>query len=394
MENEKILFTSESVSEGHPDKVCDQIADAILDAVLAIDPNSFVACECFATENYLLIGGEITTKAHVNYEQVARNVIKRIGYDKDEYGFNYKNVEIINKIKEQSPDIRQGVARGSILEQGAGDQGIMFGYASNESEGYMPLAITMAHKLVRSASSLRKEGKFASSRPDMKSSVTIEYNDEKPRIDTILMSCQHDPDFNELEFKKYIKEEIMIPVAKSFGLNTNFKVLINPTGKFVIGGPKGDTGLTGRKIIVDTYGGSSRHGGGSFSGKDPSKVDRSAAYMCRYVAKNLVAAGVADRLELQVGYAIGQADPLSINVSTFKTAHYDDETIYKIINKLFDFRPGAIIKNFDLLNHPTFKYEDLASYGHFGRPDLDLPWEKLDKVDEIVALLKDAAKLK
>lgn len=387
MEKERVLFTSESVSEGHPDKICDQIADAILDAVLKEDKNSFVACECFVSEQFLLIGGEITTKAHVNYEEIARKVIKEIGYDKEELGFDYKNVQIINKIKEQSPDIQQGVSRGNLEDQGAGDQGIMFGYASNESEGYMPLPLSIAHKLVRTASSLRKSGDFKHSRPDMKSSVTIDYTDSKPRIHTILMSCQHDPDFNEKDFKDYIKNKIMIPVAKSFGLNTDFNILINPTGKFVIGGPKGDTGLTGRKLIVDTYGGSARHGGGSFSGKDPSKVDRSAAYMARYVAKNLVAAGVADRLEIQVGYAIGKPDPLSINVSTFKTGHYSDETILEVINKVFDFRPGLIIKNLDLINHPTFRYQDASIYGHFGRPDLDLPWERLDKVDEIKKIL-------
>ncbi len=387
MKKERVLFTSESVSEGHPDKICDQIADAILDAVLKEDKNSFVACECFVSEQFLLIGGEITTKAHVNYEEIARKVIKEIGYDKEELGFDYKNVQIINKIKEQSPDIQQGVSRGNLEDQGAGDQGIMFGYASNESEGYMPLPLSIAHKLVRTASSLRKSGDFKHSRPDMKSSVTIDYTDSKPRIHTILMSCQHDPDFNEKDFKDYIKNKIMIPVAKSFGLNTDFNILINPTGKFVIGGPKGDTGLTGRKLIVDTYGGSARHGGGSFSGKDPSKVDRSAAYMARYVAKNLVAAGVADRLEIQVGYAIGKPDPLSINVSTFKTGHYSDETILEVINKVFDFRPGLIIKNLDLINHPTFRYQDASIYGHFGRPDLDLPWERLDKVDEIKKII-------
>jgi len=387
---EKVLFTSESVSEGHPDKVCDQVADAILDAVLNEDPNSFVACECFASQDFLLIGGEITTKAHVDYEKIAREVIKDIGYDKDEYGFNYKTLKILNLIKEQSSDIRQGVEHGDLLLQGAGDQGIMFGYASKESSGYMPLPITIAHKLVRVASALRKTGEFKDARPDMKSSVTIEYNGrKKPRIDTILMSCQHNPDFNEENFKEYIKNSIMIPVAESFGLNTDFKVLINPTGRFVVGGPMGDTGLTGRKIIVDTYGGSSRHGGGSFSGKDPSKVDRSAAYMCRYAAKNLVAAGVAERLEIQVAYAIGRADPLSINVATFKTAHYSDEDIYSVIRKVFDFRPGAIIKNLDLKEHKTFNYRDLARYGHFGRPDLNLPWEKIDKVDEIKELLKN-----
>lgn len=394
MEKRKILFTSEAVSEGHPDKICDQIADAILDAVLKEDENSFVACECFASEQFLLIGGEITTKAKVDYEKIAKDVIKDIGYTNKDLGFDYKNVKILNIIKEQSPDIRQGVKKDTIENQGAGDQGIMFGYASNESSGYMPLAYSIAEKLVRRASNLRKNNEFKWSRPDMKSSVTIDYSSKTPRIETILMSCQHDPDFNEKEFKEYIKNNIMIPVARSFNLNDDFKVLINPTGKFVIGGPKGDTGLTGRKIIADTYGGSARHGGGSFSGKDPSKVDRSAAYMARYVAKNLVAANVADRLEIQVGYAIGKAEPLSINVSTFKTGHYDDEVIYKIIDKVFDFRPGIIIKNFDLKNHPTFAYRDIANYGHFGRPDLDLPWEKLDKVDEIKKLLLNEARVK
>ena len=375
---EKILFTSESVSEGHPDKVCDQIADAILDAVLKEDKDSFVACECFASTDFLLIGGEITTRANVDYEKIARDVIKSIGYDKDELGFNYQTVKILNKIKTQSPDIRQGVFNEDPLLYGAGDQGIMFGYASNESEGYMPLPICIAHKLVRIATQLRKEGKFKWARPDMKSEVTIDYSDKKPKIKTILMSCQHDEDYDENEFKTFIKEEIMKKVAASFDLNTDFEVLINPTGRFVLGGPAGDTGLTGRKIIVDTYGGSARHGGGSFSGKDPSKVDRSAAYQARYIAKNLVAAGVADRLEIQLSYAIGKAEPLSISVSTFKTSHYDDELILNIIRKVFDCRPGAIIKNFSL-KEPSFKYRDVSNYGHFGRPDLNLPWEKLDK---------------
>lgn len=387
MEKERILFTSESVSEGHPDKVCDQISDAILDAVLKEDKNSFVACECFATTDFLLIGGEITTKAKVDYEEVARNVIKDIGYDKDELGFNYKTVKILNKIKTQSPDIRQGVENEDILKTGAGDQGIMFGYASNESSGYMPLPICIAHKLVRIATQLRKSGEFKWARPDMKSQVTIDYTDATPRIKTILMSCSHDPDFNEVEFKNYIKENIMKVVARSFNLNEDFEVLVNPTGRFVIGGPCGDTGLTGRKIIVDTYGGSARHGGGAFSGKDPSKVDRSATYYARYIAKNLVAAGVADRIEVQLSYAIGKAEPLSISISTFKTSHYDDELILEIIRKVFDCRPGAIISNFKL-REPSFNYKDVTNYGHFGRPDLDLPWEKLDKVEEIKALLK------
>jgi len=384
---EKILFTSESVSEGHPDKVCDQISDAILDAVLALDPNARVACECFASTEYLVIGGEITTRIAPDYEAIARDVLRRIGYTSPELGIGADTCKINIQIKTQSPDIAMGVDRGDVSLQGAGDQGIMFGYASNESEGYMPLAIVISHKLVRVATMLRKQGLFKGARPDMKSQVTIDYTDPNNiRIDTVLMSIQHDEDINEAEFKAYIYENIMKPVVESFGLNSDFKYLINPTGRFVVGGPEGDTGLTGRKIIVDTYGGTARHGGGAFSGKDPTKVDRSAAYMARYIAKNLVAAGVADRLEVQLSYAIGVAEPLSISVTTFGTAHYDDETILSLIHKVFDCRPGSIIKNFSLLK-PTFRYEDLASYGHFGRPDLDLPWEKLDKVDEILAIL-------
>ncbi len=382
MEKEKILFTSESVSEGHPDKVCDQISDAILDACLKEDPSSHVACECFVSKDFLLIGGEITTKAKVNYEEIARNVIKEIGYDNDDLGFNYQSLKIINVINTQSPDINMGIERGDELLQGAGDQGIMFGYATKENEGYMPLAIVISHKLVREATRLRKAGGFEWARPDMKSQVTIDYSNEEPRVETVLMSVQHDSDYNEKEFKDYIFKKIMIPVIESFGLNLDFKVFINPTGRFVIGGPAGDTGLTGRKIIVDTYGGSARHGGGCFSGKDPSKVDRSAAYYARYIAKNLVAAGIADRMEIQLSYAIGKPEPLSISVSTFKTSHYDDKDILKIINNCFDARPGAIIRDFSL-KKPTFEYKALASYGHFGRPDLNLPWEKVDKVDLI-----------
>ncbi|MBO8427910.1 MAG: methionine adenosyltransferase [Firmicutes bacterium] len=383
----RILFTSESVSEGHPDKVCDQIADAILDAYLKEDENSFVACECFATENKLIIGGEITSKArNIDIDAIARNVIKDIGYDKDEYGFNYQNVEIINLVKQQSPDIRQGVVSEKIENQGAGDQGIMFGYASDETPGYMPLAISIAHKLVRYATELRKEGVLKHARPDMKSQVTIDYTDKTPKIYSILMSVQHDDNIDLDEFKRNIHDLVMIPVAKSFDMNLDFNYLINPTGKFVIGGPKGDTGLTGRKLIVDTYGGSARHGGGSFSGKDPSKVDRSAAYMARYIAKNLVASGIASRMEIQLSYAIGESNVQSINISTFKTSKYSDDVILDIINELFDLRPGMIIKKFNL-KKPSFLYKNLANYGHFGRPDLDLPWEKLDKVDEIKEIL-------
>lgn len=380
--NEKILFTSESVSEGHPDKICDQVSDAILDAVLAQDPNSFVACECYATTNLLIIGGEITTTAKVDYEEVARSVIRDIGYDDDEIGFNYKTVKIINLIKEQSNNIRQGIVKDNYENQGAGDQGIMFGYASNETKGYMPLAISIAHKLVREATRLRKENKLPNALPDMKSQVTIDYTNKTPRIETILMSVQHKKGTDLNKFKEEVYQKVMVPVVKSFGLNLDFKVLFNPTGKFEIGGPKGDTGLTGRKIIVDTYGGSARHGGGAFSGKDPSKVDRSAAYMARYIAKNLVAAGVSNRMEIQLSYAIGEPNTQSINISTFKTSNYSDEQILEVINKFFDCRPGVIIHNFNLKN-PSFKYKDLSNYGHFGRPDLNLPWEKLDKVEEI-----------
>ena len=380
--NEKILFTSESVSEGHPDKICDQVSDAILDAVLAQDPNSFVACECYATTNLLIIGGEITTTAKVDYDEVARSVIRDIGYDDDEIGFNYKTVKIINLIKEQSNNIRQGIVKDDYKNQGAGDQGIMFGYASNETKGYMPLAISIAHKLVREATRLRKENKLPNALPDMKSQVTIDYTNKTPRIETILMSVQHKKGTDLNKFKEEVYQKVMVPVVKSFGLNLDFKVLFNPTGKFEIGGPKGDTGLTGRKIIVDTYGGSARHGGGAFSGKDPSKVDRSAAYMARYIAKNLVAAGVSNRMEIQLSYAIGEPNTQSINISTFKTSNYSDEQILEVINKFFDCRPGVIIHNFNLKN-PSFKYKDLSNYGHFGRPDLDLPWEKLDKVEEI-----------
>ena len=381
------LFTSESVSEGHPDKVCDQISDAVLDNCLKQDPNSRVACEVFCTTDYVLIGGEITSNAKIDFEKIVKDVIRDIGYTNPDIGFSDKTVKIDVKIKPQSRDIALGVDARKEEDIGAGDQGIMFGYASNESEGYMPLAIVIAHKLVRTATKLRKDGKFRWARPDMKSQVTVDYTDPKNvRIKTVLMSISHDPDFNEKEFKEYIKNEIMIPVVKSFGLNTDFEILINPTGLFVIGGPASDAGLTGRKIIVDTYGGASRHGGGAFSGKDPTKVDRSAAYMARYMAKNLVAAGAADRLEIQLAYAIGRPEPVSIGLSTFGTSKYSDKEILDVVNQVFDCRPGMIIKNFSL-RKPTFNYKDLAAYGHMGRPDLDLPWEKLDKVEIIKNLL-------
>lgn len=385
---EKILFTSESVSEGHPDKICDQISDAVLDACLKDDPDSHVACEVFITDNYCLVGGEITTKSVIDVDKIVRDVLKKIGYNSKELVTDFHTITIDNRIHQQSPDINQGVERGSLEDTGAGDQGIMFGYATNENEGYMPLAIVIAHKLVREATRLRKNGHFKGARPDMKSQVTVDYTDPKhPKVDTVLMSIQHDPDVDLDAFKKYIHDEIMVKVVRSFGLNDDFTYYINPTGRFVIGGPAGDTGLTGRKIIVDTYGGYAEHGGGAFSGKDPTKVDRSAAYMARYIAKNMVAAGVADRMLIQLSYAIGIAEPLSIAIKTYKTAKYSDEEILHLIRKVFDCRPGMIIKNLSL-NRPTFKYEDLAVYGHFGRPDLNLPWEKLDKVEEIKSLLK------
>jgi S-adenosylmethionine synthetase len=387
MEKPYSSFTSESVSEGHPDKVCDAIADAILDECLAQDPNSRVACEVFATTEYVLIGGEITSRARVDYEKVARKVMRDIGYTSPEIGIGADTCEIDIRVKEQSPDIRMGVDRGGLLEMGAGDQGFVFGYATNESEGYMPLPIVVAHKLMRVATLKRKSGEFKHSRPDMKSQVTIDYSDpEHPRIAKALMSCQHDPEADLDEFKRYIHDEIMVPVAEGFGLNTDFDYLINPTGRFERGGPLGDTGLTGRKLVVDTYGGVARHGGGAFSGKDPSKVDRSGAYYARYMAKNLVAAGAADRLEIQLSYAIGIAEPFALSLSTFGTKHVPDERIYAAISRFFDARPGAIIKKFGL-DHPSFKYLDTTNYGAFGRPDIDLPWERLDMVDELKAFL-------
>ncbi|MDY0101118.1 MAG: methionine adenosyltransferase [Bacilli bacterium] len=388
---EKILFTSEAVSEGHPDKICDQISDAILDACLKQDEDSRVACEVFVTKDYLLIGGEITSNAIVNYEEVARRVLKDIGYVNESLGLDANTCQIDVRVNRQSPDIARGVNKNGVLENyGAGDQGMMFGYATIESEGYMPLPISIAQKLVRVASNLRKEGNFKWAKPDMKSQVTIDYtNPHQIRIDKIIMSVHHDKDFNKEQFEKYIHEEIMIPVAKSFNLNLDFDVLINSAGLFVVGGPESDTGLTGRKIIVDTYGGSAKHGGGAFSGKDATKVDRSGAYMARYVAKNLVAAGISQRLEVQISYAIGKSEPVSINVATFRTAKYNDDFILSIIKKFFDLRPGKIIENFSL-HKPTFSYEKLAVYGHFGRPDINLPWEKLDQVVKIQKIIEEA----
>lgn len=375
---EKNLFTSESVSEGHPDKLCDQISDAILDECLRQDKYSRVACECFATTNLLVIGGEITTNAKVDYEAVARDVMRRIGYTAEDLGIDADTCEIKVVMDTQSSDIALGT---NVEVGGAGDQGIMFGYATNETETYMPLPISMAHELVRYASELRHNGTFKHARPDMKSQVTIDYTDENnPKVDTILMSIQHDPDFNEEEFKTFIKEKIMKEVVRKHHMNEDYKVFINPTGRFVIGGPHGDTGLTGRKIIVDTYGGMARHGGGAFSGKDPSKVDRSAAYITRYIAKNIVAAGLCDRIEIQLSYAIGVKDPTSVHVDTYGTGKVADEVILDAIKKEFDLTPQGIINTLDLLN-PI--YGPTAAYGHFGRTDIEFPWEKLNKVEDL-----------
>lgn len=375
---EKNLFTSESVSEGHPDKLCDQISDAILDECLRQDKYSRVACECFATTNLLVIGGEITTNAKVDYEAVARDVMRRIGYTAEDLGIDADTCEIKVVMDTQSSDIALGT---NVEVGGAGDQGIMFGYATNETETYMPLPISMAHELVRYASELRHNGTFKHARPDMKSQVTIDYTDENnPKVDTILMSIQHDPDFNEEEFKTFIKEKIMKEVVRKHHMNEDYKVFINPTGRFVIGGPHGDTGLTGRKIIVDTYGGMARHGGGAFSGKDPSKVDRSAAYITRYIAKNIVAAGLCDRIEIQLSYAIGVKDPTSVHVDTYGTGKVADEVILDAIKKEFDLTPQGIIDTLDLLN-PI--YGPTAAYGHFGRTDVEFPWEKLNKEEDL-----------
>lgn len=375
---EKNLFTSESVSEGHPDKLCDQISDAILDECLRQDKYSRVACECFVTTNLLIIGGEITTNAKVDYEAVARDVMRRIGYTAEDLGIDADTCEIKVVMDTQSSDIALGT---NVEVGGAGDQGIMFGYATNETETYMPLPISMAHELVRYASELRHNGTFKHARPDMKSQVTIDYTDENnPKVDTILMSIQHDPDFNEEEFKTFIKEKIMKEVVRKHHMNEDYKVFINPTGRFVIGGPHGDTGLTGRKIIVDTYGGMARHGGGAFSGKDPSKVDRSAAYISRYIAKNIVAAGLCDRIEIQLSYAIGIKDPTSVHVDTYGTGKVADEVILDAIKKEFDLTPQGIINTLDLLN-PI--YGATAAYGHFGRTDVEFPWEKLNKVEDL-----------
>ncbi|ACA55336.1 methionine adenosyltransferase [Clostridium botulinum] len=384
------LFTSESVTEGHPDKICDQISDAVLDAILDKDPNGRVACETAVTTGMVMVMGEISTKCYVDIPKLVRETIRGIGYDRAKYGFDCETCSVITSIDEQSVDIAMGVDEALESKKGemdkldavgAGDQGMMFGFATNETKEYMPMPIEMAHKLSRRLSEVRKNGTLPYLRPDGKTQVTVEYENGKPvRIDAIVISTQHGPEVYLEQIEKDIKEHVIKVIVPSELLDENTKYFINPTGRFVVGGPQGDSGLTGRKIIVDTYGGYGRHGGGAFSGKDPTKVDRSAAYAARWVAKNLVAAGVADKLEIQLAYAIGVAKPVSISVDTFGTGKITDEEIVSIVNKVFDLRPGAIIRDLDL-RRPIYK--QVAAYGHFGRTDIDVPWERLDKVEEI-----------
>jgi len=379
------LFSSESVSEGHPDKVADQISDAILDAILAQDPRGRVACETLVSTGLVVISGEITTQAHINYMEIARDAVKRIGYDDSDIGFDYKSCAVLTAINRQSPDIAQGVNEGTgiDLDQGAGDQGLMFGYACNETRQLMPLPIYYAHRIMQRQAEVRKDGRLPWVRPDAKSQLTVRYVDNKPvAIDTVVVSTQHDPDVTYAQISEAVIEEIIKPVLPKELLTANTRYLVNPTGRFVVGGPHGDCGLTGRKIIVDTYGGAARHGGGAFSGKDPSKVDRSAAYACRYVAKNLVAAGLADRCELQVAYAIGISKPVSLMVNTFGTGRISDEKIVELVRAHFDLRPKGIIQALDLLR-PI--YSKTAAFGHFGRDEPEFTWENLDKVEALRA---------
>ena len=394
---ERLLFTSESVTEGHPDKMCDQISDAILDALLEQDPMSRVACETATTTGLVMVMGEITTKGYVDIQKVVRNTVREIGYDRAKYGFDCDTCGVIVALDEQSPDIAMGVDKALEAKEnkmtdeeleaiGAGDQGMMFGYATNETDEYMPDPIYLAHKLARQLTKVRKDGTLRYLRPDGKTQVTVEYDENgKPsRLDAVVLSTQHDEEVTQEQIHKDIKKYVFDEILPAEMVDENTKFFINPTGRFVIGGPHGDSGLTGRKIIVDTYGGMARHGGGAFSGKDCTKVDRSAAYAARYVAKNIVAAGLADRCEIQLSYAIGVAQPTSIMVDTFGTSKLREDQLVEMIRKHFDLRPAGIIKMLDL-RRPIYK--QTAAYGHFGRDDLDLPWEKLDKVDELKAYL-------
>lgn len=370
------IFTSESVTEGHPDKVCDAIADNILDAILAEDPHARVACEVCATTGLVFVMGEITTECYVDVQHIVRSTVDKIGYNRGKFGFDADNLAVMVSLNEQSPDIAMGVRDG----EGAGDQGMMFGYACTETPEYMPLPIMLAHKLARALTETRKNKYSKELRPDGKTQVSVEYDDagNVMRIDTIVVSSQHDEEVSQEWLRQIIIDEVITPIVPKCLMDEKTKIYVNPTGRFVIGGPKGDSGLTGRKIIVDTYGGYAPHGGGSFSGKDPTKVDRSASYMARYVAKNMVAAGFASRLQIQISYAIGMAEPTSLCVDTFGTSEYSKEQLIQIINKHFDLRPKAII---DKLNLRRPIYAQTASYGHFGRSDLHLPWEELDMVD-------------